>query len=57
ITFLWPIAATMGFFTNWHAALFWFVLGWALAATGERSAAATPLSVGRGAPRVAGEPV
>ncbi len=46
ITFLWPIAATMGFFTNWHASLFWFVLGWALAATGERS----------GAPRVAGEP-
>ena len=32
-TFLWPIASTMSFFTNWHAALFWFVLGWALAAT------------------------
>ena len=48
ITFLWPIAATMGFFTNWHAALFWFVLGWALAATGERSVVATG---------VAGKPV
>ncbi len=47
ITFLWPIAGTMGFFTNWHAALFWFVLGWALAATGERSVA----------PGVAGKPV
>jgi O-antigen ligase len=47
ITFLWPIAATMSFFTNWHAALFWFVLGWALAATGERP----------GASRLAGEPV
>ena len=57
ITFLWPIAATMGFFTNWHAALFWFVLGWALAATGERSAAATPRSEAGGATRVAGKPV
>ena len=32
IAFLWPIASTMSFFTNWHAALFWFVLGWAMAA-------------------------
>jgi len=57
ITFLWPIAATMGFFTNWHASLFWFVLGWALAATGERSVAATPLSEAGGMARVAGRPV
>ncbi len=57
ITFLWPIAATMGFFTNWHASLFWFVLGWALAATGERSGGVAPRSAGRGAPRVAGQPV
>lgn len=34
IVFLWPIAATMSFFANWHAALFWLVLGWALAVTG-----------------------
>ena len=57
ITVLWPIAATMGFLTTWHAALFWFVLGWALAATGERSAAATPRLEAGGATRVAGKPV
>jgi len=57
ITFLWPIAATMGFFTNWHAALFWFVLGWALAATGERFVAPTPRSEAGGATRVPGKPV
>jgi O-antigen ligase len=56
ITFLWPIAATMGFFTNWHAALFWFVLGWALAATGERAAAPTPRSAAGGGAGVAGAP-
>ncbi len=39
ITFLWPIASTMSFFTNWHAALFWLVLGWALAATSDRPSA------------------
>ncbi len=56
ISFLWPIAATMGFFTNWHAALFWFVLGWALAATGARSAVPTPRLAPGGAPGVAGKP-
>ena len=57
ITFLWPITVTMGFFTNWHAALFWFVLGWALAATGERSAAAAPRSEAGGAAGVPAKPV
>lgn len=33
LVFLWPVASTMSFFTNWHGALFWFILGWALAAT------------------------
>jgi O-antigen ligase len=33
LVFLWPVASTMSFFTNWHGGLFWFVLGWALAAT------------------------
>ncbi len=42
ITFLWPIASTMSFFTNWHAALFWLVLGWALAATGDGASARAP---------------
>ena len=42
ITFLWPVASTMGFFTNWHAALFWLVLGWALAATSGKPPARTP---------------
>jgi O-antigen ligase len=33
LVFLWPFVSTMSFFTNWHGALFWFVLGWALGAT------------------------
>ena len=33
LVFLWPFVSTMSFFTNWHGALFWFILGWALGAT------------------------
>ena len=29
--FLWPIMATMGFFSNWNASLFWWNLGISLA--------------------------
>ena len=47
IVFLWPIASTQSFFSNWNAGLFWFVLGWALAVTAKgarqrTSAAASP---------------
>ena len=35
ILFLWPIASAQSFFSNWNAALFWFLLGWALAATAD----------------------
>ncbi len=30
---LWPLQATMSFFTSWNAILFWLMLGWALAAS------------------------
>ena len=30
--YLWPIATTGGFFSNWNAATFWLVLGWTLSA-------------------------
>ncbi len=30
--YLWPIATTGGFFSNWNAVTFWLVLGWALSA-------------------------
>ncbi|MEE8533233.1 MAG: hypothetical protein V3S95_06770, partial [Alphaproteobacteria bacterium] len=35
ILFLWPVASVQSFFSNWNAALFWFLLGWALAATAD----------------------
>ncbi|MFQ5957854.1 MAG: O-antigen ligase family protein, partial [Alphaproteobacteria bacterium] len=41
-TYLWPVAAAMSFFTNWRAAVFWLVLGWALAATGDKPSAPAP---------------
>jgi O-antigen ligase len=31
--YLWPLATTGGFFSNWNAVTFWLVLGWALAAS------------------------
>ncbi|HKK13765.1 MAG TPA: O-antigen ligase family protein [Gammaproteobacteria bacterium] len=30
--YLWPLAPTHGFFSNWNAVTFWLLLGWALAA-------------------------
>ena len=30
--YLWPVATTGSFFSNWNAVTFWLVLGWALAA-------------------------
>ena len=31
IVFLWPLRASMSFFSNWNATLFWLMLGLALA--------------------------
>ncbi len=36
---LWPVATSGSFFTNWNEALFWFLLGWAMAA-GQKKALA-----------------
>jgi O-antigen ligase len=42
VVFLWPLRSGMSFFGNWHAILFWLVLGFALAAFRAREATLRP---------------
>ena len=52
IVFLWPLRASMSFFSNWNATLFWLMLGLALALCAPRgSAPATAGSAPAASPR------
>jgi O-antigen ligase len=42
IVFLWPLRASMSFFSNWNATLFWLMLGLALALCAPRAAPQIP---------------
>ena len=42
IVFLWPLRASMSFFSNWNATLFWLMLGLALALTASQGRRPVP---------------